>query len=301
MDDNIYIEQLNPQFQQQQQQQEQQQKGNVDTPTARDDDDDDEENNSNNTALMSRMMDQNDYHNIAATSNAVAVPTTTTTTATTNTNNIMNQHYYFEMFLFFSCGVGTSLCYIATLSGLVYFMIHYGKNMFVYLNLAVYFPLLPISILQVVYDTKYDLLYKSSYITYFFRGIIGFILSIFGTIGVALTGNSDNKTFLLLLPSPTSQLLVAAVLQGIGGAILLGTLNQMASFVIETDKLLLSAPGGGVIPPYNTATTAGAGAGDADQNSSNSESGGGRRLKASLSAGVQASALIVLFISIIIS
>ena len=150
----------------------------------------------------------------------------------------------YDEILFFACGLGSSICYIATLSSLVYFMMQYGPNSYVYLNLAVYLPLLPISIAQARYDQHFDRIFSSNS-TFLFRGSVGFIGSVIGTI---------------LIPtiSTPRMLIGCAVLQGTAGAILLGTFNQMASFV--------------------------------------SSSG---RLKAAVSSGVQASALVVLAVSLL--
>eukprot|EP00550_Attheya_septentrionalis_P013443 CAMPEP_0198301824 /NCGR_PEP_ID=MMETSP1449-20131203/53051_1 /TAXON_ID=420275 /ORGANISM="Attheya septentrionalis, Strain CCMP2084" /LENGTH=358 /DNA_ID=CAMNT_0044003991 /DNA_START=124 /DNA_END=1197 /DNA_ORIENTATION=+ len=151
----------------------------------------------------------------------------------------------YELILFFGCGMGSSLCYIATLSSLVYFMMQYGANSYVYLNVAVYFPFVPISLAQARWDQNMDKIYGSVR-TYISRGIVGFVLSIAGTL-------------LVLHVSGPGVLVISAVLQGSGGAVLLGSLNQMSSFV-ETN-------------------TSG-------------------RLKAAVSAGGQASALVILILSL---
>ena len=151
--------------------------------------------------------------------------------------------------MFFLCGIGSSICYIATLSSVVYFEMQYGANSFVYLNLAVYFPLVPIALAQARYDQEYDRQF-GSFSTFLVRGVVGFGLSIVGTL------------MILLISSGMVPLIVAALLQGIGGSILLGTFNQMASFV----------------------------------SSASSSSG---RLKAAVAAGVQASALVVLALTLI--
>jgi hypothetical protein len=150
----------------------------------------------------------------------------------------------YENILFFLCGLGSSMCYIATLSSLVYFMMEYGANSFVYLNLAIYLPLVPVSLAQARWDQEYDKR-LGSYRTFTTRGTVGFVSSILGTL-------------LIPMVSGFGMLIVSAICQGIGGAVLLGTFNQMASFVETTG-----------------------------------------RLKASVSAGAQASALVVLIISLL--
>eukprot|EP00567_Pseudictyota_dubia_P014667 CAMPEP_0197459226 /NCGR_PEP_ID=MMETSP1175-20131217/50829_1 /TAXON_ID=1003142 /ORGANISM="Triceratium dubium, Strain CCMP147" /LENGTH=131 /DNA_ID=CAMNT_0042994041 /DNA_START=47 /DNA_END=438 /DNA_ORIENTATION=+ len=78
-----------------------------------------------------------------------------------------------EVLLFLSCGMGASLCYTATLSSLVYFKAEYGPASFVYLNLAVFFPLLPVSVAQAKWDHEHDIQYGSG-ATFLFRGVVGF-------------------------------------------------------------------------------------------------------------------------------
>mmetsp|Transcript_31668 Transcript_31668/g.76688 ORF Transcript_31668/g.76688 Transcript_31668/m.76688 type:complete len:489 (+) Transcript_31668:92-1558(+) len=155
-----------------------------------------------------------------------------------------------EQALLFGCGLGSSLCYIATLSSLVYFMLLYGPNSYVDLNLAVYLPLLPISFAQAKWDAYYDQVFQSRR-TFLFRGLLAFGLSLWGTVGMTSTTSRG-----------LGVVIWNAVLQGTGGAILYGTLNQLASFLGVTDKER-------------------------------------RRAKATVSAGVQASALVVLLVTIL--
>jgi hypothetical protein len=159
-----------------------------------------------------------------------------------------------EQVLFFGLGLGSSLGYIATLSSLVYFKILYGPNSFVDLNLAVFLPLLPISLAQARWDQYYDQQFQSRR-TFLVRGMVGFSLTLLGTIQMALKAEASNNSLLSLIGN--------ALLQGIGGAILYGTLNQMASFVV--------VGGGGT-----------------------NHDG---RIKSTVSAGVQSSALVVLAVS----
>jgi hypothetical protein len=178
-----------------------------------------------------------------------------------------------EQVLFFGLGLGSSLGYIATLSSLVYFKILYGPNSFVDLNLAVFLPLLPISLAQARWDQYYDQQFQSRR-TFLVRGMVGFSLTLLGTIQMALNNNNANANANANNASNRNSslpiLIANALLQGIGGAILYGTLNQMASFVVVGNN----ANGGG----------------------GNNEGGGGR-LKATVSAGVQSSALVVLAVS----
>jgi len=189
-----------------------------------------------------------------------------------------------EQSLFFLAGLGSSIGYISTLSSLVYFKILYGANSFVYLNCAVFLPLLPISLAQVTWDAHYDLLYQSR-VTFLFRGIVGYAFIISGTVGIIFFAKGcrgmpieDDYDY----HSHVGELwwvIVHALQQGIGGAILFGQLNQMASFVqnqITTDHIFDSG-----------------GTNQFDENEALQ-----KKFKATVSAGVQASALVVLVASI---
>ena len=164
--------------------------------------------------------------------------------------------------LFFGCGLGSSLSYIATLSALVYFKMLYGANSFVFLNAAVFLPLLPISLAQARWDQYLDQQYRSRR-TFLVRGIVAFGMILWGTSQMALDTATVTTT------SSLSSAIQNTLWQGIGSAILYGTLNQMASFVI-------------------TSTDINVGSG-----------GGGDSLKATVSAGVQASALLALALSLL--
>lgn len=155
-----------------------------------------------------------------------------------------------EILLFFFCGLGSSLCYIATLSSLVYFKAQYGPQSYIYLNLATYTPLLPVSIAQARYDADVDRMVGSAN-AFSFRGAIGFALSMLS---------------LVLIPHRHGLAWVCTLSTCIGaaGAVLQGLLYQMAAFV---------APIG--------------------------STGGPGQLKAAVAAGIQASALLCLLVSVL--
>jgi hypothetical protein len=180
----------------------------------------------------------------------------------THPSTIARDGTLLEQCLFFGCGLGTSICYIATLSSLVYFKLLYGADSFVYLNLAVYLPLLPVSLAQARWDQYYDVQFQSRR-TFLVRGIVGFFLGLLGTIQMIPRrgGHTHHSSSSSSSSGGGMTLLVLhALLQGTGGAILYGTLNQLASFV---------------------------------------STGDGRKLKTAVSAGVQASALVVLAVSLL--
>jgi hypothetical protein len=156
-----------------------------------------------------------------------------------------------EQVLFFGTGLGSSVCYIATLSSLVHFKLLFGADSFLYLNVAIYFPLLPISLAQARWDQYLDIRYTSRR-TFLVRGVVGFLLGMIGTLLMIRDDGNPNRRM--------EALVFHAGLQGTGGAILYGTLNQLSSFVGGND---------------------------------------GSQLKAAVSAGVQASALVVLVVSFV--
>lgn len=181
-----------------------------------------------------------------------------------------------EQVLFFLAGMGSSIGYIATLSSLVYFDVMFGANSFVYLNCAVFLPLLPISIAQAIYDSRFDLLYQSR-VTYLVRVILGYGFVIGGTLGMLSFANGQNHSnydvsfeIFETRKEGLRQVIMCALLQGIGGAVLFGQLNQLASFV-----------------------------GSLNQNTNNSDENEAlpKKFKATVAAGVQASALVVLLAS----
>ena len=155
-----------------------------------------------------------------------------------------------ELVLFFFSGLGSSLCYIATLSSLVYYKARYGPQSYIYINLAVYLPLLPVAFAQARYDQDVDRLVGSAN-AFLCRGIVGYVLSI-GALA-SIPWDADGGLVWVCIP---------AVVIGAAGAILQGILYQMASFV-----------------------------------SSNCVSST-QSLKAAVAAGIQASALISLMVSV---
>jgi len=155
-----------------------------------------------------------------------------------------------EIVLFFFSGLGSSLCYIATLSSLVFYKSTYGAQSYIYINLAVFLPLLPVAIAQARYDQDVDRLVGSAN-AFLCRGIVGYVLSIGALASIPL--RSDGGLVFVFLP---------AVVIGAAGAILQGILYQMASFVSA-----------------NCAAST-------------------QSLKAAVAAGIQASALVALLVSV---
>jgi hypothetical protein len=185
-------------------------------------------------------------------------------------SQISSRHLFLDQTLFFLAGLGSSVGYISSLSSLVFFQQLFGNNFFVVLNLAVYLPLVPISVAQAMLDQKYDLYFETQR-TFVVRAITGYGLAAFGTIQLAvIIARASNHH------AHPMWVVTGAFLQGLGGAILYGQLNQLASFV----------------------TTVGL-----DENLDAVESDGGRTVthnrsfKAAVSAGVQASAFVVLLLS----
>ena len=186
-----------------------------------------------------------------------------------------------EQVLFFLAGLGSSIGYIATLSSLVYFKILFGANSFVYLNCAVFLPLLPISVAQAIWDSKFDLLYFSR-VTFLVRGILGYGFVMSGTIGMVMFSHGTSSGGL-------EWIICWALLQGIGGAVLFGQLNQRASFVGSLHQHQT---------PESRSNHRNASHDDTIPTSSDENEILPKKFKATVSAGVQASALVVLLASI---
>ena len=149
-----------------------------------------------------------------------------------------------ESLLMFFAAVGCTICYTSVLSNLVYYTMTMGVESYLVLNLTIYGSMLPTTISQTIWDSKFDRVIGSLG-AYSFRGCIGFSVS---------------AICLLLMPFITrlSTLLLVSLMLGLASAILHGMLKQMASFIY---------PGCG-------------------------------RLAAAVAAGMQASAIPVLFISL---
>ena len=103
-----------------------------------------------------------------------------------------------ETVLFFFSGLGSSLCYIATLSSLVFYKSTYGAQSYIYINLAVYLPLLPVAIAQARYDQDVDRLVGSAN-AFLCRGIVGYVLSIGALASIPL--RSDGGLIFVCLPA----------------------------------------------------------------------------------------------------
>ncbi len=135
----------------------------------------------------------------------------------TTTDVLANKAPFKESLLMFFAAVGCTVCYTAVLSNLVYYSLTMGVDSYLFLNLTLYGPMLPITIAQSVWDVKFDR-EVGSLSAYSFRGFMGYSVSLI---------------CLLLLPfaNNLTDLLVVCLLLGIASATLHGMLKQMASFV----------------------------------------------------------------------
>jgi len=204
-----------------------------------------------------------------------------------------------EQFLFFLAGLGSSIGYIATLSSLVYFKVLFGANSFVYLNCAVFLPLLPISLAQAIWDSRFDLLYQSK-VTFLVRFVLGYGFCVIGTLGMiafARGKHSDENVepHMFVQGEKGAEgglewVILWALFQGIGGAVLFGQLNQLASFIGS----LHNAGRNSLASASNQQPSSAA----APQTDENDDEALAKKFKATVSAGVQASALVVLVASI---
>jgi hypothetical protein len=123
-----------------------------------------------------------------------------------------------ELFLFFASAVGCTVGWTAILSNLVYYTETLGVDSFLILNLSIYAPLLPVTLAQAIWDTRFDQKF-SSLSSFSFRGAVGYSVSL---------------ACLVLLPVASKSLILlstASLLLGLASAVLHGMLKQMASFV----------------------------------------------------------------------
>ena len=123
-----------------------------------------------------------------------------------------------EVILIFLCGIGCNVGWTAVLSNLVFYTMTLGMDSYLWLNLVVFAPILPITLAQVRWDSRFDRLYDSAR-AYRFRGHICF--------AVALAGA-------LLLPFASQSLVrtcAVSLLLGSASAALQGTLKQLAAFI----------------------------------------------------------------------
>ena len=126
-----------------------------------------------------------------------------------------------DLVLFFACAVGVSVGWTGILSALSYFSKLYGKSSFLYFNLAVYLPSLPVAIIQTKYDGQCDFKFGST-TAMCFRGI-------FSIIGMTIC-----VTALPYYAKNADHLAMCVGLTGIIGlcsAIVYGSFYQIASLI----------------------------------------------------------------------
>ena len=87
------------------------------------------------------------------------------------------QAHPYAVILFFFSAVGCTMGWTAVLSNLVYYSAVLGMNSYLFLNLAVFTPLFPITLAQARWDSYYDQRYQSLR-SFSFRGIVGFFVTI---------------------------------------------------------------------------------------------------------------------------
>jgi len=138
-----------------------------------------------------------------------------------------------EVALFFLFGIGSTIGWTALLSSVVFYTATLGTSSYIYLNLAVYVPLFPITFAQAVLDLKYDKQYGSLN-SFWYRGTFGFIFTVLTCLTIPFVSNK-------LLP-----LLITSVLLGTSSSILHGTAKQMASFIYPSCGRLFAATTAGM-------------------------------------------------------
>ena len=137
-----------------------------------------------------------------------------------------------DVVLFFLCAIGVSVGWTSILSALVYFSDVYGPSSFLWLNLAVYVPTLPVALLQACWDHRMDKHYGSS-VTFLFRG------------GIALSGMALCTALVPLTSGPgrepsLSLLLALTALIGLMSSVVYGSFYQLAS-IASTNGTLQAA------------------------------------------------------------
>lgn len=120
--------------------------------------------------------------------------------------------------LFFFSAVGCTMGWTAVLSNLVYYSAVLGMNSYLFLNLAVFTPLVPITLAQAKWDSYYDQRFQSIR-SFSFRGIVGFFVTV-ATVALAPWASHSMAALLIL-----------TTMMGTASAILHGMLKQMASFI----------------------------------------------------------------------
>ena len=121
---------------------------------------------------------------------------------------------------------------MSVLSNLVFYTLTMGVESYLVLNLSIYGPMLPITIAQTLWDTKFDRTIGSLE-AYSFRGTLGFAISFLSLLGMPFI----NSLKLLLLVS---------LFLGMASAILHGMLKQMASFIYPHCGRLAAAVAAGM-------------------------------------------------------
>ena len=133
-----------------------------------------------------------------------------------------------ESVLFFLSAVGCTIGWTAVLSNLVYYTDTLGVDSFLFLNLAVYAPLLPVTLAQAIWDAQFDRRFRSLR-SFWFRGTVSFSVALICLMLLPWTSKS------LVLLSVTS------VFLGLSSAVLQGMMIQMASFVYPSCGRLSAA------------------------------------------------------------
>lgn len=124
-----------------------------------------------------------------------------------------------ESVLMFFAAVGCTICYTSVLSNLVHYTLTMGAQSYLFLNLTIYAPMLPITISQTIWDVKFDREAGTSS-AYSFRGSLGFLISFICLLLMGLPFADQ------LIP-----LLIISLFLGLASAILHGMLKQIASFI----------------------------------------------------------------------
>jgi hypothetical protein len=132
-----------------------------------------------------------------------------------------------ETLLFFLSAVGCTIGCTAVLSNLVFYSDTLGLDSFLFLNVAVFAPMLPVTLAQALWDAKFYRRFQSLK-SFLFRGTVGFFVTLL---------------CLLLLPWASQSLVhltVTSVFLGLSSAVLHGHAETNGIICIPTLRSIVS-------------------------------------------------------------
>jgi len=178
-----------------------------------------------------------------------------------------------EMLLFFVSAIGCTLPWTAVLSNLVYYTREMGVRSYIYLNVAIYVPLFPISIMQALFDADFDRKF-TSLSSFWVRGSTGFGILLVSTVVLAVISSPSffSSSSVMMKYHNLVTVSTLALFMGTASGVLQGALKQMASFVYPECGRLAAAVTAGLQASAVVILLVGLGTLDEKQSSSPSSS-----------------------------